>query len=105
MTVKDRVKEQTSSVSVNQDSADDNVQINTGDDNNSELITACSNTDVGQNDGDNFGEPEEKKQQLNIVYTLFWTYLATCVCSASFLWVDLIPGFGLVTKPSLLGKQ
>ena len=69
---------------------------------------------INASDGDT-GErqPTQQKEEtmpakdgkLNMVYTLFWSYLMTFLVTASFLWADLIPGFGLVAKPSLLGKQ
>ena len=40
-----------------------------------------------------------------MIYTLFWSYLMTFLTAASLVWVDLIPVFGLVEEPSLLGKQ
>ena len=107
-TVKDEVHDKSiPSESINQH-PEDEEDVTDRDTSNSYINAALSSVDE-VNEGDerpvNSGEPEGKKERLNIVYTLFWAYLSTCLCTATFLWADLIPGFGLVTKPSLLGKQ
>ena len=76
-------------------------------DNPAMLINASSPDDVLEDTREVSTEENSspKEEKLNIVYTLFWSYLMTFMAAASFVWADFIPGFGLVAEPALLGKQ
>ena len=50
-------------------------------------------------------QTEEKGEQLNLIYVLYWTYLWTFLSVFTLLRTDFIPQYGLVKDPALFGKQ
>ena len=47
----------------------------------------------------------DEKPRLNMVYTLFWTFLFQTLGTMAMFWMDLIPGFGLQTNIKLFLPQ
>ena len=43
----------------------------------------------------------EDSKQLNMVYTLLWTYLSIFITIVALFWTDLIPHFGLAPSFSM----
>ena len=109
-TVSAIVMEKTLKESATRKRPDNNMTRNTeGEINDAQLLNASEVPHGSENIqtylSDEIPQTEEKEEQLNMIYVLFWMYLWTFFSVFALLWTDFIPQYGLVKDPALFGKQ